>query len=117
MSYSTETGDGLVIVRFDRKPGVADIKAALSDPITQAFKHRLYDFSGGLDLSADDIRHLADVSAGQQITPEKLAAVVAGDDMAFGLSRMFEVYREDAGTQARAFRDEAEALAWLQSLD
>ncbi len=40
--------------------------------------------------------------------------IVIPDDLAFGLSRMFEVYREDGLAGHMVFRTEEEARAWLE---
>ena len=40
-------------------------------------------------------------------------AVLATEDIHFGLSRMGVVYTEAAGVMSRVFRDHDEALAWL----
>jgi hypothetical protein len=51
--------------------------------------------------------------------PEKnRTAVVAPQDLAYGVLREFEVYREqedDAHSLVRAFRTKPEALEWLES--
>ncbi len=114
MSYQLDWNGDIVIVRFRSKPDVADIKSMLGDADVQGSGLRLYVFAAGLNVSAGDIKHLASFSAGQKIRAQKLAAVVP-DDASYGLSRMFEAYRDDAFTEARAFRSENEALAWLRS--
>jgi hypothetical protein len=40
-------------------------------------------------------------------------AVCAPDDLAFGLSRMYEAFRESSGLQLRVFRTLGEAERWL----
>jgi hypothetical protein len=40
-------------------------------------------------------------------------AMVAGDDYAFGMFRMWELQREDLGYEVRVFRSREEACAWL----
>lgn len=40
-------------------------------------------------------------------------ALVVGGDLAYGLSRMHQVFRESDAIAQRIFRDEAEARAWL----
>lgn len=42
-------------------------------------------------------------------------AIVAREDVAFGLARMFSVYAERVGQNVRAFRDAAVALEWIDS--
>jgi hypothetical protein len=40
-------------------------------------------------------------------------AIVAAEDIHFGLSRMGSVYSESVGVEAEVFRTEEEALVWL----
>ena len=40
-------------------------------------------------------------------------AVVAVDDLTYGLARMWEAFVDGAGWEHRVFRDRAEATAWL----
>jgi len=73
---------------------------------------------------ADDITRAAKVLAGLSSSmdspePSKLA-VVAPDDMAFGLNRMYEAYRERAEGSTRivsVFRQFDDAWAWLDERD
>jgi 23S rRNA C2498 (ribose-2'-O)-methylase RlmM len=44
-------------------------------------------------------------------------AIVAPEDVAYGLARMYEAYQAGSPSQTRVFRAEAEALAWLLSAD
>ncbi len=70
------------------------------------------------DLSSSDIRDLAQfILQHQPATPPSKIAFVAGRDFDFGMSRMFEVFREDPGTAFRVFRDYDEAISWAQSLE
>lgn len=44
-------------------------------------------------------------------------AIVAGRDAMYGMSRMFQVFLEEANIESRVFRTEAEADLWLASVD
>jgi hypothetical protein len=44
-------------------------------------------------------------------------AMVAGDDYAFGMFRMWELQREDLGYEVRVFRSREEAIPWLGITD
>jgi hypothetical protein len=67
--------------------------------------------------SVDRVRELASLAAAMDPRwPESKFAIVAPNDLAFGLGRMFETYRglDDRSTkQARVFRTLAEAWAFL----
>ena len=40
-------------------------------------------------------------------------AIVADEDITFGMARMYEVFREDAPEEIKLFRDMADARRWL----
>lgn len=65
-------------------------------------------------MATDDVRRIAEKSI---FVPGTRRAVVAQkSDVAFGLSRMFEILRNLKGDQGvRVFRDREKALAWLFS--
>ncbi|HET6349666.1 MAG TPA: hypothetical protein VFH88_11345 [Candidatus Krumholzibacteria bacterium] len=46
----------------------------------------------------------------------KRCAVLASEDIHFGLGRLGAVYSETAGVMTSVFRDRDEALAWLRSV-
>jgi hypothetical protein len=45
--------------------------------------------------------------------PSARRAVVAPEDLGFGLARMFEMHRDGKAGELRVFRARAEALGWL----
>lgn len=68
-----------------------------------------------LDLEPGDVRKLSDNAVS---LPGIRRAFLANSDVAFGLARMFETYREfanDPGT--RAFRELDQALHWVLAED
>src|SRR5258708_16593245 len=84
-----------------------------SDPDFSADYSQLYDLTQVTDveITPNDVRRLAQRSV---FLPNARRAVLVSSDVVFGLSRMFEVFRESLGeTGIRVFRDRAEALAWL----
>jgi hypothetical protein len=82
-------------------------------------KPTVWDFrEAQLDISSSGLRKLAQfVLENQPETPPSKVAFVAGRDLDFGMSRMFEVFREDPRTAFRVFRDYDEAISWAQSLE
>jgi hypothetical protein len=68
--------------------------------------------------SGDRVRELAALAARRDDTGSKtLLAVVASADVAFGLGRMFQSYRQldrQSNKEVGIFRTMAEALAFLQ---
>ena len=64
--------------------------------------------SSGIEEAAQFILHHQPA-----IPPSKMAFVVRSD-LEYGLSRMFEAYRQDQRTDFRVFRDFEEALTWAR---
>jgi hypothetical protein len=66
---------------------------------------------------AEQVRKLADLSAGMDIpTSSSRFAIVAPQALAFGLGRMYEIYRglnEQSTKEVGVFRTRQEALEWL----
>jgi hypothetical protein len=88
-------------------------------PDVQGF-HELVDMSGVADIPApspDSIRALAALSATMDPPlPGSKFAIVAPDDLAFGLGRMYQTHRELTSTPTKkvaVFRTVPEALSWL----
>ena len=84
-----------------------------------AGRSTVWDFrEAQLDFSASAPRELAHfILQNQPATPPSKVAFVAGRDIDFGMSRMFEVFREDPRTAFRVFRDYDEAISWARSLE
>jgi hypothetical protein len=79
---------------------------------------QLFDFNGieKVAIAAEEVRTFAETSI---FSPGARRAVVAEkNDVAFGLSRMFEIMRKLRGDRhIKVFRDRKQALAWLFSSD
>ena len=68
-----------------------------------------------VDLSIEDIRGLAVTKV---FSADSRRAILVNNDLQFGLSRMFEVFREGMGeTGIRVFRNLEEALEWILATD
>lgn len=66
-----------------------------------------------LDLSSAELIGLADLAKKMPHRPEKVA-IVANDDLTFGLARIYTGHRETQDNELNVFRDEASALDWLE---
>ncbi len=66
-------------------------------------------------VTADDLRRVAslDIEA-SKVNPKMLVAVVGDRDIVFGLSRMWEVFVDDAPLNTSVFRTLEDAEAWLK---
>lgn len=81
----------------------------------------LFDMSGAtLDLSSDQVRSLAE-SVGIDLRrsgPRGKTAVVACDDLTFGMLRMFDAHMTHVGVMTMSvFRTVTEADAWLDECE
>ena len=66
-----------------------------------------------LDASNVELVALADLAKELPHRPEKVA-IVASDDLMYGLGRIYAGHRESDEHQLNVFRDEESALQWLQ---
>lgn len=69
-----------------------------------------------LDLSSSELALLAELVKSNTYQPQK-TAIVTGNDLLFGLSRVFSGYRESEHTQVNVFRDVESAVEWLEVSD
>ncbi|GJM44811.1 MAG: hypothetical protein DHS20C21_16530 [Gemmatimonadota bacterium] len=75
----------------------------------------VWDFrEANFDLSSPETRQLAQFVLENQPTPPPRVAFVTGSDVDFGMSRVFEAYREDPQTEFRVFREYDEAVSWAR---
>lgn len=91
--------------------------ALLADPDYDATVNDLVDLRGvaRLEVSAEALRQLISMyTPVDQLGVRTRLAVVAGSDLTFGMSRMYELLRGD-GTpeEIRVFRSYDDAVAWL----
>ncbi len=75
---------------------------------------QLFDASGVTKLDHDQ-RDVQLLAAREMFSAESRRAFVAGNEVVFGIGRMFEIYRElsGVGEQVRIFQDMNAALQWL----
>lgn len=94
-------------------PTADDLISAIKEVVKfEQHELRLWDLRHGANLSADDLKNVADIAKSEKFKPSKIA-VVAPDDLAFGLARMHEVYREQKNQEYQVFRTEQAATKWL----
>ncbi|MFW2373933.1 MAG: hypothetical protein ACN4GM_12485 [Gammaproteobacteria bacterium] len=115
-NYLIEFKDGVTTVRFKHHPGMNDIRSAIDDVAAKNNMNelRLWDFSNvGSSLTEAELRQLAEYAKSRFLLPSKVA-IVAPESLEFGLSRMYEVYREEGLVKHRVFRTEQAAYAWIK---
>lgn len=87
-----------------------------ADPSIPPGRRELVDLSGieATDVTAAALRRVAHIYAETDVRPEESrVAIVAPGDLYYGLSRMYEAFREPSPLEIRVFRDLPEARAWL----
>ncbi len=65
------------------------------------------------DRSVDDLRRVAEYFASRSGRFGRRCAILAESAVHFGLMRMVVVFAEIKNAEARVFKDEEEAMAWL----
>jgi hypothetical protein len=116
-TYKIEAKNGIICVRFKQNPSALDICNSLDD--VAKLKHgefRLWDFTCGVDLSRDVVEKAATYARSIHM-PSGKVAIIAPQDLTFGLFRMFATYREEEDIDLNVFRTEIEAVAWLNDIE
>lgn len=94
---------------------VDTVKKLNADPRFQVPTRLLWDLRAGrVNIGAEEIRQFADFVSKTRTEGRGRTAVVAHDDMAFGMSRMYEILTEKRLVEVKIFRDSEAALRWLQ---
>jgi hypothetical protein len=100
---------------FTLADALAHQEELATDPDFDPSFSQLMDFSHitAFDIDADGVRRLAQRSI---FSPQSRRAIIMTSDAAYGLARMFEILREEAGEHGiRVFRNLDEALDWILS--
>jgi len=109
---------GVLFICIEGDPMVSDIKQALDQIRNESgYNHlsRLWDFrKASFDFSAEELEEIASYASTADLDPSRVAMLV-GQDLSFGVSRMYEAYRKSPMTDVNVFREEAEAVEWLLS--
>jgi hypothetical protein len=108
LTFEGENEPDAVIATFDR---------ALLDPTSPPRFALLVDVRKSTSLASRATEDIIRVAS--HLGPHKdrvsRCAVLATEDVHFGLGRMGAVYSEAGGVMTNVFRDRDEALAWLRS--
>ncbi len=112
-AYRIEQRQGITQVQFLVAPSIALFEQAIQEIAPLRPQLRLWDLSGpGWHLSSAELARLADFARERFPLPARVAFVV-GSDLAYGLTRIHEAFREQPQLAFGVFRDREEALAWL----
>ena len=114
--YTISHENGITKVKFFIQPTV-DLAKQIIDEIVDKYPYdkRLWDISNiEFDFTLAEIKIIAEYGKLKFINPSKIA-LLAVDDLAFGEMRQFGVYREEDKVHTRVFRNQQEAIDWLNS--
>lgn len=114
--YNIRHKDGITYIGFTRRPVYKELVKIIDD-IAENYPYelRLWDLSVvGLALDNNEIQNIAQHGKKRFTHPSRMA-IVAKQDLAYGISRVFEVYRQEIGSGAKVFREMNDAIAWLNS--
>lgn len=112
-NYSISSSSDTTTIRFTGTPSIDDIKFAIEDVTENSrTRKRLWIMPGQVSLSHDELRMLAEFQKSQSFAAARVA-MVAGDDLTFGLLRMYLVFRHSEGIEGRVFRTLPQAQSWL----
>ncbi len=110
---------GITWIRFRGAPEYEDFRFA-TDELASAHpqKRRLWDLRDvAYRLTLEQLVRISDYGKALLTEPCRVAVLVSGD-FQYGVGQQFEAVRTvPAHTEVQIFRDEEEAVAWLQAYD
>lgn len=92
-------------------------KETAPDPALPQGRRELIDLrkTSATGIPSRALRSVAEAFGAHDQFPERTrVAMVASEDWIFGLSRMYQAYRDESKLQLRVFRDMGEARRWLE---
>jgi len=113
-NHSINFENDISVVRFLCQPSLKDLKGAIDELSIAPTQLRLWDLSQGINLSENEIQEIAEYGKLKFTSPARIA-ILAPSDLAFALSRMHEVYRDQDIIEERIFRDKNKAIEWLKN--
>ena len=117
MTFEITEMQDILVVSIKGNPSVDDIKQILDQTRnTSGYSHnaRLWDFrKSNFSFSQNEILDIASYASAADSRPGKVAMLVK-EDLSFGVSRIYEVFRNTDLTETNVFRDKEKAVAWLR---
>ena len=115
--HSIEIKDGITHVSFHGTPDLQDFFDAVDEVLQHGHvRLRLWDLANGMELPTEKIRKLAEYAKLRFSAVHAKVAIVAPDDLSFGLTRVYDVYREDSNVEQMIFRNKEQAISWLKEM-
>lgn len=108
IAHYSATGD------VTRDDVLSIIKKVYSDPAFRSPWLSMWDLTGARPLfTADELREVAAYVRDHRPVDAGRIAIVATEDLAYGMSRMYEVFASDLQVETSVFRDSGLAQRWL----
>ena len=117
ITYEIDPARGVVFTTFQgvvtKEDALALFESLRGDPAFQPGFKQLVDTRGTTrhDMTAADMRMVALCSAFDE---KACRAIVAAQDIIFGMYRMYETIRDGKSGQVRVYRNMEDALHWLE---
>ena len=90
---------------------------AYSEEHIQDQKYQIIDFTNcsSFNLSTNDMLEIAKIDKKASIkNPSIRIAIIAPNDLTFGMSRVYEAYADDTGFDIKVFRNSNDAKLWIE---
>jgi hypothetical protein len=98
---------------------IATFEAALDDPDFPDRAILLWDIRESTSLeerSTDELRRITSALGPKAHRHSNTSALLVSSDLYYGLMRMATAYGDEFESNSKLFRDEAEALEWIDSI-
>jgi hypothetical protein len=108
IAHYSATGD------VTRENVISVIGQVYVDPTFRAPWHSIWDLSGAKPVfTAAELREVVAYVRDHRPEDAGKVAIVATEDLAFGMSRMYEIFSSDLNVETQVFRDLEPARQWL----
>lgn len=110
VAWLTAAGD------FSWEDAITAVRRVYADPRFAARARTVWDLRAGRALlDGEEVRLLAEHVREERPEGRGRTAIVAGDDLTFGMGRMYEQIAADGPVDVNVFRDLEPATRWLAS--
>ena len=117
MALSYRIENGILHVHVSGEPSIGEVAAFsatwLADPALPSPVLTCWDLREEAYREPDHVRALARVSRDIPVPPGSRLAILASEDVAYGLSRMYEAYADGRHYDVAVFRSMDDAETWL----
>lgn len=114
--YSIIQHDDITEISYSSPPKAQDLMdATLEHAAKGVSRKRLWDMSCGYNVSTEELQQIAATGRAVEMPDKSKVAILAPDDLSFGITRIYSVFRKDPRSEHQVFRDRDEAIAWLNT--